>query len=95
MAKTVTSESDAVAGSSTATCVPKMWALLRLPRFRGATHANILTTVRALQLALFSKLTFVTFRCLRWPRAPKRALPYREAAESALKVSLMHCRGFW
>jgi hypothetical protein len=31
---------DAVDGSSTGTRVPKMWALLRLPRFGGATHAN-------------------------------------------------------
>src|SRR5258705_7888180 len=31
---------DAVDGSSTGTRVPWMWALLRLPRFRGATHAN-------------------------------------------------------
>jgi hypothetical protein len=31
---------DAVAGSSTGTRVPWMWALLRLPRFRGATHAD-------------------------------------------------------
>jgi hypothetical protein len=31
---------DAVDGSSTGTRVPKMWALLRLPRFGGAIHAN-------------------------------------------------------
>ena len=31
---------DAVDGSSTGTRVPWMWALLRLPRFRGATHAE-------------------------------------------------------
>src|SRR6478735_11223199 len=31
---------DAVAGSSTGTSVPWMWALLRLPRFRGASHAD-------------------------------------------------------
>src|SRR5271154_3161484 len=31
---------DAVDGSSTDTRVPKKWALLRLPRFGGATHAN-------------------------------------------------------
>ena len=31
---------DAVDGSSTGTRVPKMWVLLRLPRFGGATHAN-------------------------------------------------------
>ena len=31
---------DAVDGSSTGTRVPWMWALLRLPRFGGATHAN-------------------------------------------------------
>jgi hypothetical protein len=31
---------DAVDGSSTGTRVPRMWALLRLPRFRGATHAD-------------------------------------------------------
>jgi hypothetical protein len=29
-----------VDGSSTGTRVPRMWALLRLPRFRGATHAD-------------------------------------------------------
>src|SRR5271168_3170713 len=34
------SESDAVDGSSTGTSVPWMWALLRLPRFRGASHAD-------------------------------------------------------
>src|SRR5882757_1120013 len=34
------SESDAVDGSSTGTSVPWMWALLRLPRFRGANHAD-------------------------------------------------------
>ena len=34
------SESDAVDGSSTGTCVPWMWALLRLPRFRGVSHAD-------------------------------------------------------
>jgi hypothetical protein len=31
---------DAVDGSSTGTSVPWMWALLRLPRFRGANHAD-------------------------------------------------------
>ena len=31
---------DAVDGSSTGTSVPWMWALLRLPRFRGASHAE-------------------------------------------------------
>src|SRR6476659_4220115 len=31
---------DAVDGSSTGTRVPRMWALLRLPRFRGASHAD-------------------------------------------------------
>src|SRR6476660_7990386 len=31
---------DAVDGSSTGTRVPWMWALLRLPRFGGATHAD-------------------------------------------------------
>src|ERR1700709_2441219 len=31
---------DAVDGSSTGTSVPWMWALLRLPRFRGASHAD-------------------------------------------------------
>ena len=31
---------DAVDGSSTRTRVPRMRALLRLPRFRGATHAD-------------------------------------------------------
>jgi hypothetical protein len=31
---------DAVDASSTGTSVPWMWALLRLPRFRGASHAN-------------------------------------------------------
>ena len=31
---------DAVDGSSTGTAVPWMWALLRLPRFRGASHAD-------------------------------------------------------
>ncbi len=35
-----TSVIDAVDGSSTGTRVPWMWALLRLPRFGGATHAN-------------------------------------------------------
>jgi NADPH-dependent curcumin reductase len=34
------SASDAVDGSSTSTSVPWMWALLMLPRFRGATHAD-------------------------------------------------------
>src|SRR5260370_39663082 len=34
------SESDAVDGSSTGASVPWMWALLRLPRFRGANHAD-------------------------------------------------------
>src|SRR6187397_2773831 len=33
---------DAVDGSSTGTRVPRMWALLRLPRFRGAIHADSL-----------------------------------------------------
>src|SRR5215207_9150056 len=32
-----TSAIDAVDGSSTGTSVPWMWALLRLPRFRGAS----------------------------------------------------------
>jgi hypothetical protein len=31
---------DAVDGSSTGTRVPRMWELLRLPRFRGVSHAN-------------------------------------------------------
>src|SRR6202035_1511902 len=31
---------DAVDGSSTGTSVPWMWALLRLPRFRGESHAD-------------------------------------------------------
>src|SRR6185436_11921380 len=31
---------DAVDGSSTGTSVPWMWALLRLPRFRGASDAD-------------------------------------------------------
>jgi SRSO17 transposase len=31
---------DAVDGSSTGTSVPWMWGLLRLPRFRGASHAD-------------------------------------------------------
>ena len=31
---------DAEDGSSTGTSVPWMWALLRLPRFRGACHAD-------------------------------------------------------
>jgi len=35
-----TSGHDAVDGSSTGTSVPWMWALLRLPRFRGASHAD-------------------------------------------------------
>src|SRR5258708_27144063 len=35
-----TSVFDAVDGSSTGTSVPWMWALLRLPRFRGANHAD-------------------------------------------------------
>src|SRR3977135_664120 len=35
-----TSVVDAVDGSSTGTRVPWMWALLRLPRFRGATYAD-------------------------------------------------------
>jgi len=30
----------AVDGSSAGTSVPWMWALLRLPRFRGASHAD-------------------------------------------------------
>src|SRR5258705_1223414 len=34
------SVSDAVDGSSTGTSVPWMWALLRLPRFRGASDAD-------------------------------------------------------
>jgi hypothetical protein len=34
------SEFDAVDGSSTGTRVPWMWALLRLPRFGGANHAD-------------------------------------------------------
>ena len=34
------SGSDAVDGSSTGTRVPRMWALLGLPRFRGASHAD-------------------------------------------------------
>jgi hypothetical protein len=34
------SASDAVDGSSIGTRVPRKWALLRLPRFRGATHAD-------------------------------------------------------
>src|SRR5207344_3560976 len=34
------SEVDAVDGSSTGTSVPWMWALLRLPRFRGASDAD-------------------------------------------------------
>ena len=35
-----TSGVDAVDGSSTGTRVPWMWGLLRLPRFRGASHAD-------------------------------------------------------
>src|ERR1700689_3077012 len=35
-----TSGNDAVDGSSTGTSVPWMWALLRLPRFEGASHAD-------------------------------------------------------
>jgi hypothetical protein len=35
-----TSASDAVDGSSTGTSVPWMWALLRLPRFGGESHAD-------------------------------------------------------
>jgi hypothetical protein len=31
---------DAVDGSSTGRCVPRMWVLLKLPRFGGANHAN-------------------------------------------------------
>jgi hypothetical protein len=31
---------DVVDGSSTGTRVPRLWELLRLPRFRGATHAD-------------------------------------------------------
>jgi hypothetical protein len=31
---------DAVDGSSSGTRVPRMWELLRLPRFRGASHAD-------------------------------------------------------
>jgi len=31
---------DAVDGSSIGTRVPRMWALLRLPRFKGASHAD-------------------------------------------------------
>src|SRR5258706_10296769 len=38
--ETEASESDAVDGSSTGTSEPWMWALLRLPRFRGANHAD-------------------------------------------------------
>src|SRR5262249_27747476 len=34
------SVSDAVNGSSTGIEVPSMWALLRLPRFEGANHAD-------------------------------------------------------
>src|SRR5258707_15766111 len=34
------SECDAVDGPCTGTSVPGMWALLRLPRFRGANHAD-------------------------------------------------------
>jgi hypothetical protein len=36
----ITSVVDAVDGSSTGTSVPRIWALLRLPRFRGASHAD-------------------------------------------------------
>ncbi|MGC1531382.1 MAG: hypothetical protein WA832_11970, partial [Bradyrhizobium sp.] len=36
----LTSVLDAVDGSSTGTSVPWMWALLGLPRFRGASHAD-------------------------------------------------------
>src|SRR4029078_13232743 len=35
-----TSAVDAVDGSSAGTCVPWMWGLLRLPRFKGASHAD-------------------------------------------------------
>src|SRR5882724_11234693 len=38
--RVITSAPDAVDGSSTGTSVPWMWALLRLPRFRGASHAD-------------------------------------------------------
>ena len=34
------SQFDAVDGSSTGTSVPWMWALLRLSRFRGASHTD-------------------------------------------------------
>ena len=37
------SGSDAVDGSSTGTGVPKMWALLKLPRFGGASMQTITT----------------------------------------------------
>jgi len=40
LAATHESGFDAVDGSSTGTRVPRMWALLRLPRFRGASHAD-------------------------------------------------------
>jgi hypothetical protein len=40
MASLSSSQFDAVDGSSTGTSVPWMWALLRLPRFRGASHAD-------------------------------------------------------
>ena len=36
----ITSVVDAVDGSSTGTSVPWMWALLRLPRFRGASRCR-------------------------------------------------------
>src|SRR5579863_8918645 len=36
----MTSGIDVVDGSSTGTRVPWMWGLLRLPRFRGASHAD-------------------------------------------------------
>src|SRR6478736_6499148 len=40
LAKRRMSAVDAVDGSSTGTRVPWMWALLRLPRFGGAIHAD-------------------------------------------------------
>jgi hypothetical protein len=46
---------DAVDGSSTGTRVPKKWALLRLPRFGGASHANGFDNLVSTSPSRFSK----------------------------------------
>src|SRR5215471_9658582 len=43
MLRVLTAAYDAVDGSSTGTRVPWMWGLIKLPRFGGATHANLTT----------------------------------------------------